>query len=311
MKAKHKGIFLASIGSAFWAISGIQAQALFQSYPVSAEWIVSTRLLIASIIILGFSYIKTGKDIFLPWKKKENAINLVLFAILGMAGVQYTYFKTVFYTGTAIATILQFTGPIFILLWLIMVGKRKFNILEAFLMFISFLGVAILSTGGKFGGLAISRNGFIIGILSAILFAFYSIISEKLTNQFPARIITGWGMGIASILFQFIHPITRPGFNLDIKSLSLMFGIILIGTILAFQLYLESLHYINPALASILTAFEPLLAFILSIPIFGTRPGLAEIISIILVVSSVIFLSIIDFSDVKGKEEVGVVDLIE
>lgn len=66
--------------------------------------------------------------------------------------------------------------------------------------------------------------------------------------------------------------------------------IIILGTAVAFLVYLSSLKYIPSALASTLTAFEPMLATVFSIFIFKTTFTAIEVIGFIFVLLAISLL---------------------
>ena len=61
---KYKGITLAITGSVFWGASGVSAEYLMQRVGISTSWLVSTRMLLAGIIILSYLLIKKKETAF-------------------------------------------------------------------------------------------------------------------------------------------------------------------------------------------------------------------------------------------------------
>lgn len=113
-ESRIKGIVLVITAAMLWGVSGTVAQFLFQKNGFTPEWLVVIRLLISGIALLVFAVIKGGQDIFQIWKSKEDCIKLILFSIIGMLGVQYTYFAAIKYGNAATATILQYMSPVII-----------------------------------------------------------------------------------------------------------------------------------------------------------------------------------------------------
>ena len=115
---KTKGIFLVTLAALLWGVSGTVAQYLFQSENFTPEWLVVIRMLCAGVLLLIMGLLKSDKNIFKIWSTKENAIKLVLFGLLGMLGMQYTYFAAIKHGNAASATILQYLAPIIITVYL-------------------------------------------------------------------------------------------------------------------------------------------------------------------------------------------------
>lgn len=286
---KIRGILLACSAGALWALSGIMCQLLFDDYHVSPEWLASVRLFSAGILLTSFSFFQRK----LPRRNfsTKDLFSLVLFSLIGMLGVQYTYFKAIQYSGAAIATILQFTGPIFIFLFLVVNKEKSINFVEVLLMATTFIGVFLIVAEGNIQSLNISMMGFAMGIASAITLAFYTLQPRKLLVKYGEMRIAGLGMLIGGVAFQWIHPIWRPGFQWDSFSLVLVISIVIFGTALPFLFQLSSLRFIEASLASILTVVEPILATILSVLLFHSRFAGIQVLGFAVVIGSVILLT--------------------
>lgn len=60
----------------------------------------------------------TAKNsVFSIWKTRYTAVQLVIFSVIGMVGLQYTFVKTIEVSDAIVATLLQFLAPIFIILY--------------------------------------------------------------------------------------------------------------------------------------------------------------------------------------------------
>lgn len=298
---KVRGVLLACSAGALWALSGIMCQILFEKYFVSPEWLASVRLLIAGLLLTGLSFFQRN----VPRKKfsSKDLFSLVLFSLIGMLGVQYTYFKAIQYSGAAIATILQFTGPIFIFIFLVLNKEKKIKWLEVLLMLATFVGVFLIVAEGSIRTLNISTMGFIMGIASAVTLAFYTLQPRKLLVKYGEMRIAGLGMLIGGLAFQPIRPIWRPAFQMDSYSLGLVISIIVFGTALPFLFQLSSLRFIEASLASVLTVVEPILATILSVVLFNSHFAGVQLLGFLIVIVSVILLTRLSDKNVLPEEE--------
>lgn len=274
-----------------WGVSGIFAQSLFTHYTVSSEWLVGIRLLFSGILILGYSFFVNKENILLPFYQRKTALKLVIFSLFGMIGVQYFFYKGIELGNASTATILQFAAPIFVYAYTVLAGEKKATLREIVLVLFTFFGVLLIVTNGDLKSMSISPLGLIFGIASALAVAFYSIQPRSLLAEFGPTVIVGWGMILGSIPFQFVAPITEPGFQLTWHSLILLLLIIVFGTSLSFIAYFASLSYITPSLASIMTALEPLLAAVLSVVVFKQIFGFFEILGIFIVMIAVLLLA--------------------
>ena len=289
-KIKLCGMLLASLASSLWAISGISGEILFKKFNFSSDWLVSTRTLISGILLFLIVIFIEKKSVLKPLKNKRDCAGIILFGTAGMYLVQYTYFKTIELSNVSFATILQFTAPFFIFIYESIKNKKVPAVSTVILLFMTILGVVFIATKGNFSNLSVSLEALLLGVISAIMIAFYSTYPKKLLKKYGSITVVGWGMIIGSIISNVIHPIWKIEGNVNAKSMIQVIIVVILGTSIAYLIYIASLNYISSSLAGILTAFEPVLAAILSVAIFGLKFSFIEIVGFVLVFVSIFIL---------------------
>ena len=287
---KLHGMLLASLASSLWAISGISGEILFKKFNFSSDWLVSTRTLISGILLFLIVIFIEKKSVLRPLKNKRDCAGIILFGTAGMYLVQYTYFKTIELSNVSFATILQFTAPFFIFIYESIKNKKIPAVSTVILLFMTILGVVFIATKGNFSNLLISLEALLLGVISAIMIAFYSTYPKKLLKKYGSITVVGWGMIIGSIISNVIHPIWKIEGNVNAKSMIQVIIVVILGTSIAYLIYIASLNYISSSLAGILTAFEPVLAAILSVVFFGLKFSFIELIGFLLVFVSIFIL---------------------
>lgn len=161
-KGRLKGIIMVITGASLWGLSGTAAQQLFQQENVSTEWLVTVRLLISGSILLLFSSFGSKKsEVFGIWKQKSDANKMILFGLLGMLGVQYTYFASIDAGNAAVATLLQYLAPIFITIFLIFKWNIRPTKIDSISIALSLVGTFFLLTNGSIHNLAVSTPAVI------------------------------------------------------------------------------------------------------------------------------------------------------
>jgi drug/metabolite transporter (DMT)-like permease len=291
LNSRTKGIILVFFSTMLWGISGTVAQFLFQQKDFNPEWLVVVRLLISGFILLIYGYIKGDHNIKKVWKSKNDAIKLILFAIMGMLGVQYTYFAAIKHGNAATATILQYLSPIIITFYLSISKKKLTNIKQLISILLAIIGTFFIITSGNINSLSLSKLALFWGICSAFCTAIYTLQPVYLLKKYSSISIVGWGMLVAGLAFSFIHsPFNIIG-ELSTSSIIGVIFIVIFGTLIAFYCYLESLNYLMPTESSILSCIEPLSATFLSVLWLNTQFGLPEFIGTFCILTTVIILS--------------------
>ena len=289
-KIKLRGMTLASLASSLWAISGISGEILFKKFNFSSDWLVSTRTLISGILLFLIVIFIEKKSVLRPLKNKRDCAGIILFGTAGMYLVQYTYFKTIELSNVSFATILQFTAPFFIFIYESIKNKKVPAVSTVILLLMTILGVIFIATKGNFSNLSVSLEALLLGIISAIMIAFYSTYPKKLLKKYGSITVVGWGMIVGSIISNVIHPIWKIEGDVNTQSIIQVMIVVILGTSIAYLIYIASLNYISSSLAGILTAFEPVLAAILSVVFFGLKFSFIELIGFLLVFVSIFIL---------------------
>ena len=289
-KIKLRGMTLASLASSLWAVSGISGEILFKKFNFSSDWLVSTRTLISGILLFLIVIFIEKKSILRPLKNKIDCAGIILFGTAGMYLVQYTYFKTIELSNVSFATILQFTAPFFIFIYESIKNKKVPAVSTVILLLMTILGVIFIATKGNFSNLSVSLEALLLGIISAIMIAFYSTYPKKLLKKYGSITVVGWGMIVGSIISNVIHPIWKIEGDVNTQSIIQVMIVVILGTSIAYLIYIASLNYISSSLAGILTAFEPVLAAIISVGFFGLKFSFIELIGFLLVFVSIFIL---------------------
>lgn len=265
-QSRFLGIILAILGASFWGLGGTVSDYLFKHQNIDINWYVTARLLISGLLLLTiFKILNPRQSIFIVFRNVTNTIQLLIFSTLGMLLVQYAYMASINYGNAAIATLLQYIAPVYIILWFIIRKKETFKLFDVIAILLTLTGTFLLLTNGSLDSLMISSSSMIWGIISGLSLAFYTIYASNLLSKFPAILVVGWAMLISGILMNFKAPIWQFTMSqIDISViLYLAFGIIL-GTAMAFFFFIKSLNYLSAKETTLFGTIEPVMAIVAS-----------------------------------------------
>lgn len=289
--SRAKGFILVTIAAVLWGISGTVAQYLFHIHHYSPEWLVVVRLICAGLLLLLLAIRTNGKKIWDIWKEREDRKQLLLFGILGMLGVQYTYFAAIDHGNAATATVLQYLAPIIVTCYLAFKGKRLPFPKEILAVILATLGTFLLASKGSLNRLAISEWALFWGIASAFALAFYTLQPLKLLKKWGSFIVVGWGMTIGGVGFSFLNPPWKFVGDTSISSHFALIFIIIFGTVIPFYCYLESMRYIKANEASLFASLEPLSAVFVSVIWLHVPFGLPEWFGTLFIIGTMVLLT--------------------
>lgn len=269
MLSKLRGEIYLFAGAFLFAFNGVIAKIVLTS-EIDAWRLTQVRtggaflLLLISFLIFRPSELKPTKA-ELPW--------LILFGIVGVALVQAFYFVAIERMHLGIALLVEFTAPIWILLFLRFVLKRKVPSSLWYALGLALAGLLMITLLGG-GEKVISRTGLIAAFLDALALAGYFLIADHLGKTKSSGAIATWGFGIAFAFLLFAQPIwnfpfSAFGENLDLQERfagqtlpgwALVLWIVIMGTIAPYLFVIAGLKLLNASTASIFGMIEPILA---------------------------------------------------
>jgi drug/metabolite transporter (DMT)-like permease len=290
LSERQQGFALALTSAVLWGVSGACAQYVFQNKGVTIGWLVTVRLLIAGSMLLSYARWR-NRDIWRIWQTQRSAVSLLIFGLLGMLAIQYTYFAAIQYSNAATGTVLQYVGPVLIALYFACVRRRWPTRAEGLAVILAFLGTVLLVTHGDLSALQISAAALFWGLASAVALAFYSIQPERLLEENEATVLVGWGMVIGGLGFCGVsQPWHVPGMW-DVSTLAAVAFIVLFGTLFAFYGYLAAVQKIGPETTSLLACAEPLSAALVSVLWLKVPFGVLDWLGSIFIMATIFLLS--------------------
>jgi drug/metabolite transporter (DMT)-like permease len=287
-----KGLSMVLLGGVLWGVSGTAAQVLFQRDGFDPGWLVSTRMSASGLLLLLAVAIRSGfKSVFLVWGNNKDLLRLILFGILGLLGVQYSYFASIQYGNAATATLLQYLGPVFITVYLAFRRRSMPNQWESIAVVLALIGTFFLVTNGKWNGFSVSTLAVVWGLISALALSFYTLYPKRLLQSYGSATILGWAMVIGGLGMAFKNPPWRFVGHSSFGAWWLVSFVVLFGTLVPFYLYISSLKHISASEASLLACGEPLSAAIVAMAFLHVNMGVFALFGGLCILATVVILA--------------------
>jgi drug/metabolite transporter (DMT)-like permease len=277
------------LAATLFGVGGTFAQFLFQHRGVNIDWLVTMRLLSAGGVMLLISAARQGRDVLAIWRQDWSAV--ILFGLVGMMPVQYTYMAAIDASNTATATVLQFTSPAMVAVWLALRGRRWPDRRELAAIALAMLGTFFLVTHGRLGILSITPPALFWGLASAVAAAFNSIQPAQLLRKYGSSLVGGWAMLVGGVALSFIHAPWKVQGSWDWVAFVFLLFILLFGTLAAFYLFIKALKLIGAQKTILLTCAEPLSAAVLSVWWLGVAWGAMDWLGTACILATIFLLA--------------------
>ena len=276
-----------------WGFSGISGQYLM-AQGISVNLLTSLRLIIAGLVLTGLAFIKDKATLTSLMSSGSNRVRLLIFAICGLLANQYAYLQAIHYTNAGTATVLQYIAPVLVLAYVSLKGRTLPTFSESLSIFLAILGTFLIATHGHLASLAITPLGLFWGVLSAFTYTAYMIIPAKLIQSYGSLTIVGLGMLIGGLVFPIFTQAWRYRLPLNSLNLLALFGLIVVGAILSYTLFLKGISMVGPLKGSLLAAIEPVASVILAALILGQVFYQMDILGMLFIVLAVLIISLRD-----------------
>lgn len=283
-----RGVFLALAGGTCWGFSATCAELLTgeAGFGLPVNWLISIRLIIASIILLCIclSTSANRRNLIGALRSRRTMMLLGGFALLGMLLTQVSYLTTISYTNAGTGTLLEYLGAALVMLVCCVQARRLPRFREVLGLVLALVAVYLVSTKGQLGVLAIPLVGLIWGLISAVSQMFYTILPEEPTKQWGSVVVNTLGMIGAAIGGNILlHPWTyRVELTWDMAFP--LVCLIVVGTVVAFLLFLQGVAEAGAMRAGLVASVEPVSAMAFSALWLGTPVTPADLAGLVLIV---------------------------
>ena len=300
------GIVYSLVGASLWGFSGSCAQFLFERYEIDSLFITAVRMLGSGLLFLVLLQAAHPDELRAALRDRTALRGIALFGIVGLFPSQITYVISVSYTNAGTATVLQALNIVFVLFFTCVTMRRGPRLLELAGFAMAMTATVLIATGGDLTMLSIPLAGLVWGLVNAASVAFYLIYPKKLYAQWSSLTVIGLGMllggvstwiiwgisGVAHLASGGAVPPLATFPTMDAPGWTVLGAIVIVGTLVAFGLYLHGVSIVGGVRGSLLGAIEPVSATVVSTVWLGTLFTWADWAGLILMVATIFAVSL-------------------
>jgi len=284
MKNTTKGTIAMVLTALLWSIGGI----FIKLVPWNPLAIAGLRGLLGALVMYAYLRVRGIKPVL-----NKDTVKIAI----ALAGVCCTFVAANKLTTSANAIVIQYCAPVYVLLYIAFVQKKKLRPFDIVVVPITILGVSLCFIGQIGQGHLI---GDIVAVVSGIFFAGMFIFSDGVSEQTRASGIMQ-GQLLTAIIGLPVLLATRPAFTAQAVGGILILGIFQIG--LAYVLYSIAIQNAPLLTCSLLAVLEPLLNPVWVFLFAGENPGVWSLVGGVIVVAVITLWYVYDARQQSAKAQ--------
>jgi drug/metabolite transporter (DMT)-like permease len=241
-----------AIASTLFGLNGSLSRLLFDD-GISPITLVEFRMLIGAICLLAVLVIWQRRGLKVP---RRSWGWIVAFG-LSLAMVTYTYFVAISRLPLAIALVIQFTAPAWMVFGVAIWRRRLPSAYVLAALGLTFGGVMLLTGLWRAGLNGLDAIGLLYCLLAVVAYIVYLLLGRQVGKSIPSLSATAYGALVASIFWFSVQPPWAIQANTWMPyHLILILLVGIIGMAIPFSLVLGSLRRIDPTRVGIASMLE-------------------------------------------------------
>lgn len=287
MKKSPRGAYASILAAAaLWGIIGVWNRNLMAA-GLSPTGIVVVRNFGGMLLLLAVFAVK-DRGVFRV--RREHLKYFFGTGIISVVLFTSCYFSCQKICSLAVASILLYTAPSFVVILSAMLWKEPVTKKKLLALALTLVGCACVC--GVFdGGLTVTFTGILLGLGAGFFYSLYSIFGRYALAHYSSMTVTVWTFifaGPASLVM--LRPAEMRAVFTAPSAWLLAAGLVVFSTVAPYILYTRGLARVESGKASIMASLEPVVAALAGVLIFGEPMGLLTLLGILCVLAGVYIL---------------------
>lgn len=288
LTARLAGYVFIIVGSTFAGSLGVFYHLIDQRYQASAETMVFLRacisLTVLVVAVLGWQRRLLRVDRHsVPW--------LIAFGVFGQAFFSWAYARSIMAVGVSVAALMGFTSLIWVSAYEWVALREKPGGRKLAAMAIAFAGVFLVMRVHRVGSVNLGPSAIAISVVAGIAGSLWTILNKQAGRRSSPPVVVGTGMIVSATLMgmtqghgQVGRLLAQPGAVWWLLALAV--GPALMGPLL----WTAGLRRISASDASIVGAWEPVMACVLGFLVLGERLEAIQVLGALVIIASIVLL---------------------
>jgi drug/metabolite transporter (DMT)-like permease len=268
MLNKHRGELYLVIGAIFFSLNGVIVTLVLDH--MTTFRLAQVRAIGTFFLLFIITFIQDRNSL----KAERREIpTLIFYGVFGYAMVQLGYFIGIAQgVPLSLVLIIEFTAPIWIVLWIKFV--RKGAVANDMWVAIALSLLGLIFVAKVWEGFTFDLFGTLGALGAALALAVYFLMSQSQGAKRSAQAMVVWGMGVAGLFWSIVLPIWNFPTQIFTTSINLqgrfsdysapgwllIAYIIVFGTMVPYLLVVGGIRRLSASTSSVIGMLEPVLA---------------------------------------------------
>jgi drug/metabolite transporter (DMT)-like permease len=224
----------------------------------------------------------------LPW---SDVARIFVLGTAGVAASNYFYYLAIQRTNVATAIIVQYTAPVWVLLYMVARGSERLTLSKLGSVFLALFGIALVIGLFGQGKLQLDPIGMTAALIAAFSYSYYNVGGHEVLSRHDRWTVLLYTTMAAATFWIVVNPPNRI-LAAHYSAAAWLFLVIfaLLSVLVPFSLYFAGLQHLEPTKAIIVSCLEPVFSILIAALALHemVRPlqaiGIAMVLAAILVV---------------------------
>ncbi len=298
-----RGYFFIGAAAFLWGVSAALGRAVFTGklalagetlHPIDPLILSQTRTSFSLLVLLPLLVGRRGwQRIKLP---TSDLIQCLVLGMLGVAASNYFYYVAIQKTSVAIAIIVQYMAPVWVLIYVVARRQQKLSLQKVAAVGVAIAGIALTIgiVGGKSAAaLHLDSYGFLAALLASFSFAFYNVGGHRLLARYDRWRVLVWTLTSAAVFWLFVNPPWKVvAAHYAPAQWGFLFVFSMISVLGSFSLYFHGLQHLEPTRAIIASCLEPVFSILLAAALLAEVVRPVQTLGIVLVLSAIVIVQL-------------------
>jgi drug/metabolite transporter, DME family len=294
-----RGYFYIGGAALFWGIAATLGRAAFTGRllpggalrAIDPLILSQSRATLSLAVLLPVLLMRRGAAVLrVPGR---DLLRFFLLGILGVAASNYLYYLAIQRTNVATAIILQYTAPVWVLLYTFARGAQRPSLRRTSAVGLAVVGCALAVGFVGSGGLRLDTVGVIAALLASFSFAFYNVGGHSVLARYDRWKVLLWVLVATSTFWIFVNPpwkVIAAHYGREQWAFMLVFS--LLSVLAPFSCYFAGLQHLEPTRAIVASCLEPVFSIVIAAIALGELLRPFQTVGIVLVLVAIVLIQL-------------------